>query len=199
MRHQKALPQEPLSIRIRPLYREEFNDALKLIHLSIREINAKDYSPNQLNRIVRSYRLSMLARGTVIVAEHRNSLVGVAKSGFNFLGTQSIEAVFTHPDFLGRGIGRALVLELERRANLQRVKTLSVLSSITAVEFYQKLSYERLGKGYVLENVPCVVMQKQLRPKTILDHLIGILLLFLLLAIFAIVIYACVYFLIYGG
>lgn len=199
MGYQRSLPRTPLSIRIRPLYREEFGDALKLIHHAVREINAKDYVPKQLDSIIRAYDRSVLASGTVIVAEYRDRLVGVAKSGFNFFGTQSIEAVFTHPDFLGRGVGRALVLELERRANLQRVKKLSVLASLTAADFYEKLAYERLGEVHILNGVRCVVMQKQLRPVTFVDHFSGILLLFLLLAIVFIVIYLCGSFLIYGG
>ena len=181
---------EHVSIRVRPIYREEIDDALCLIHQSIREINAKDYTPTQIAKIVHLYHRAVLANGTVIVAEHRSKIVGVAKARLGFFIGQSIEAVFTHPQFINKGIGRALVTELERKANLRNLPKLSVMASITAVDFYEALNYERIGEMPISGGIQCVLMEKQLRPATIVDHVLGVIMLTLCIGIVFSALYA---------
>ncbi|MGD1895834.1 MAG: GNAT family N-acetyltransferase [Phormidesmis sp.] len=184
------------------MYREELHGVLQLIHQTIRAINCRDYTSRQIEKIIRIHRRSILENGTVLVAEHRSQIVGVAKAGFSFWGTQSIEVVFTHHQFVHQGIGRALVAELERKANLRNIKKLSVFSSLSAVGFYQALDFEPLGKTSTSGNLPCVYMEKQLRASTILEKILEIgQLLFGLFLVFAVLyglIYIGCFFLIYA-
>ncbi len=202
MVYPQTKPKAGFAIRVRPLYMEELDTALSLIHHSIRVLNAKDYSSQQIETIVRTYNRSFLIGNGVLVAEHRSQLVGVAKAGFSFWGTQSINAVFTHPAFVHKGVGRALVAELERRALLRSVKKLSVTASLTAVSFYEALHYKRVCKIDSVGNIPCILMEKQLIPLTFVDHLSRIVFLCLGIIVIFVVLYGLVYwggyFLIYG-
>ncbi|MEL7330690.1 MAG: GNAT family N-acetyltransferase [Cyanobacteria bacterium J06560_2] len=189
-------------MRVRPIYREEMNDALRLIHCSIRALNSKDYTPVQIERIVRSYGMASLVGGVVLVAEQRSKMVGVAKVSFGLLSAQLIEAVFTHPEHVYEGVGRALVFELEKRANRHNLQKLSVIASLTAVGFYQSLNYEQIRAVTINGSIQCVLMEKQLRPATAIDHYRGALAVGLVFVFFFVVLYAivsvCLYLLLSG-
>ncbi len=161
--------------KIRLMRREEIYDVLNLIHFSIRELNSKDYSPQQIETILRMYDRPVLKRGVVIVAEKDSQVIGAAKaSPFGFAGFKSIQAVFTHPHFIRMGVGKALVHEIERQANLGNIKQLSVTSSLTAVDFYISLGYKKLGKINSSSGIPCFYLDKQLKPLTLVDKALAI-------------------------
>jgi len=50
--------------------------------------------------------------------------------------------MFVHPDFVRQGIGRRLLTEIESVAIEKGYKTLNVMSSLSAVKFYQANGYE---------------------------------------------------------
>ena len=190
---QKSNSQEPVSVSIRPILPEEISEAMALVHQSIREINAQDYSPRQIEAIVRSYHRSTFRNKNVLVAEHQSRIVGVAKTSFILLGSQSIEADLVHPRLTGMGIGRELVTALEGRAKHRNVQKLSVFSSLTAANFYQKLDYQQLGKGKILEDIDCIVMEKQFRHSTAFEQFLGVVFLLCLCAFIFFALYALVY------
>ncbi|MET0216212.1 MAG: GNAT family N-acetyltransferase, partial [Vicinamibacterales bacterium] len=71
------------------------------------------------------------------------------------------------PDAARRGVGSALVAEIERTARHHRLTHLELLSSLTAEPFYRALGYEVedrvehvLGSG---GRMPAVKMRKTLR------------------------------------
>jgi putative acetyltransferase len=162
--------------KIRLMRREEIYDVLNLIHFSIRELNSKDYSPQQIETILRMYDKPFLKRGVVIVAEKDSQIIGAAKATpFRFAGFKSIQAVFTHPHFIRMGVGKALVHEIERQANIGNIKQLSVTSSLTAVDFYMSLGYKKLGPINASGGIPSYFLEKQLKPFTFGDKAITIL------------------------
>lgn len=199
-------PVDPLakrfSIRVRSLRAEERKTAVGVIHQSIRAINVKDYSPQQIEKIVDMYGLWSFSGKAVVVAEHRSQMVGIAIAQFSLFSAPWIQAVFTHPEFVRKGVGRVLVTELERRAVLRNSKTLLVMSSLTAVGFYEALHYQRLTDTTTVGNIPCVFMEKPLQPVTLIDRLVGIGLLFLGLMTIFLVLYGliafCIRFFMYG-
>jgi len=189
-------------IRVRSLRAEERERAVSVIHQSIRAINAKDYSPQQIKTIMGMYGQWSFGGRAVVVAEHRSQIVGIAIARFSLFSAPWIQAVFTHPEFVYKGVGRALVNELERRATLRNSKKLLVMSSLTAVGFYEALYYQRLADTVTVGNIACVFMEKRLRPVTFTDHIVRVSLLVLGLAAIFLVLYGliiwCFRFLFYG-
>lgn len=59
-----------------------------------------------------------------------------------------IRAVFIDPRCQGRGIGRALMAEVEREATERGVEVLAVPSTVTAEPFYAKLGFSPVRDSY---------------------------------------------------
>lgn len=183
-----------LPLRIRPMYLEESGTVLNLICLSIRADRTTAYSPHQIKKLLRVYCRLVDSPGIVIVAESESRIVGVAKASFRLFRIQLIEAVFTHPDFVGRGVGTALVAELERMAKLRNVSKVIVYAAVAATGFYQKLSYQHVGSVRILRGVDCIVMEKRLKAHTLFDSLSGLLLVLLISMVVFAILYGLVYF-----
>jgi GNAT superfamily N-acetyltransferase len=107
---------------------------------SLRTTNAKDYAPDIIERIAQNFSpprvLALLGKRDVVVALLGAQVVGTAGLDGDFIRT-----VFVAPDVPGRGVGRRLMHELERRARSKGLAKLSVPSSITAEAFYAKLGF----------------------------------------------------------
>lgn len=176
MSYDETLSSNQLPIKIRPIGKEELEEALGLIHQSIRVLNARDYKPTQIESVIQTYKISTLREKGVIVAEYHDKIVGVAK-----LSGRTVQAVFTHPQFVRKGVGKALVKELERRARSRNAQDLSLMASITAVEFYEALGYKNSGK--LKGNIPCICMEKKFRPADITERVVGIGILIFLTAV----------------
>lgn len=158
------------SIKVRVMHREETVAVIELIHQSIRKINAKDYSSQEIDAIIEMgmYSPQTITQGTYIVAEYQSQLVGVI--GFESCGTIGwINALFTHPDFVRQGIGRALVQEVEHRALNQGVVWLHVSSSRTALKFYRALGYTE--EDSILKDAFSIPLDKQLRNPSLPEQL----------------------------
>ena len=56
----------------------------------------------------------------------------------------TIYTVFVHPDWHGRGIGKALMAHIEKVARRQGHATVKLFASITARKFYAKLNYREV-------------------------------------------------------
>ena len=98
-----------------------------------------------------------------LVAELDGELVGI---GALVLAESELRACYVVPDAARRGVGSALVAEIERTARHRGLTHLELLSSLTAEPFYQALGYEVedrvehvLGSG---GRMPAVKMRKTL-------------------------------------
>ena len=143
-------------------------DAICDVHVrSIRELCAKDYTPQQIESWTRykspeNYRRGMTERGEVLfVAEVAGKTVG-----FSSLENDEITSVYIAPEGVGKGAGRALVDAAESLARDQGVGTVKLRSTLTSIEFYLHMGYTRdedtifkLRDGVGLE---CVWMHKDL-------------------------------------
>lgn len=114
---------------------------------ALRTTNAKDYTPDDIERIARNFSpilvRALLGKRDVVVA-----LLGARVVGTASLDGDVVRTVFVAPDVQSRGVGRKLMLELERRARTKGVEKLSVPSSITAEPFYATLGYAPLRDAY---------------------------------------------------
>ena len=143
-------------------------DAICDVHIrSIRELCAKDYTPQQIDSWTRykspeNYRRGMSERGEVLfVAEIAGKIVG-----FSSLEKDEITSVYIAPEGVGKGAGRALVEAAQSHARDQGVATIRLRSTITSIGFYLHMGYTRdqdtvfnLRDGVGIE---CVWMHKHL-------------------------------------
>ncbi|MGB0563199.1 MAG: GNAT family N-acetyltransferase [Spirulinaceae cyanobacterium] len=162
-----------MTFQLRSMRSQELDIVLNLIHRSIRELSAEDYTSQQLEIITVPYDRFFLMQGRVMVAEQNNQIIGVAKASANGWKTQVIEALFTHPDFVRQGVATSLVQEVERRARKKRVKRIVVTASLTAIELYQSLGYKQIKEVTILQCIPCLLFEKQFEPFTIIDRIFG--------------------------
>lgn len=86
----------------------------------------------------------------------------VAGFGHLVLDEGAVHAVYVHPDHAGRGVGSALLAELEGYARGREVPALALQSSLNAVGFYERAGYERVAEGESPGGIPVVEMRKGL-------------------------------------
>ncbi|WP_144057428.1 GNAT family N-acetyltransferase [Novipirellula maiorica] len=99
------------------------------------------------------------------VATANESVVG---TGMLDCSTGQVDAIFTRPDRMGFGIGRAMLAHLERLAAESGLAQLTLDSTLNAAAFYRKcgfvgdqLSVYKSPRGISLA---CIVMSKQIVP-----------------------------------
>ena len=87
-----------------------------------------------------------------------------AVAGFGHLvpAVGEVHAVYVHPDHARRGVGSALLAELEGYARGRGLDRLSLQSSLNAVGFYERAGYERVGEGESPGGLVVVGMEKVL-------------------------------------
>ena len=86
----------------------------------------------------------------------------VAGFGHLVLDVKEVHAVYVHPDHARRGVGSALLTELEGYARGRGCRKLSLQSSLNAVEFYERAGYEKTGEGVSPGGLAVVEMEKEL-------------------------------------
>lgn len=120
---------------------EEHAEAIgKVVREAIRRVNAKDYPPQEIDRLVSNFStldiLAFLKERLTLVAVHDDTVVGTGA-----LQGSEIKSVFVSPDLHRKGIGSLLLRELERAASKRGLKELIVSSSLAGVKFYSALGY----------------------------------------------------------
>jgi putative acetyltransferase len=102
-----------------------------------------------------------------LIAEMDGQVVGI---GALALESSELRACYVAPAAGRRGVGSALVHEIERAARERGLSRLQLDSSITAEAFYRKLGYEVHERTeHVLHNgqrMACVSMRKSLMRKS---------------------------------
>lgn len=119
----------------------------KLHNGTIREINGKDYSQEEIESwspIRTSYERmrTSLEKNTSYVAVIDNQI-----AGFGDLNSEGhVKRLYTHKDFQGKGVGSAILSKLEEEAKKLGFKKITLESTITAKTFYESKGYICLGK-----------------------------------------------------
>ncbi|BAZ28792.1 hypothetical protein NIES4074_12260 [Cylindrospermum sp. NIES-4074] len=152
-----------MDIQIRLAKSEELKEILELQAKSLRTASA-EYNPIQIESLVRSQASARVKYDEIwFVADYEDKVVGFASL---LLGEPTISGVFVHPDFMRQGIGTRLLEAIEKTAVDKKYEILYVVSSLTAVNFYQTRGYQFIRKsGFSSEAnvwIPCVSLEKRL-------------------------------------
>ena len=152
---------------IRRLLDDEYEDVVKLITQTVHCVCAKDYTKEELNAWapenfdVFKFR-SNLSGCLNLAAFEKGKMVGslsMERDGY-------INRLYTHKDFLRRGIATALFKKAQLWAEEKGICELSLDSSKTAEAFYLKMGFVKSGisvmshKGVVFRNT---VMKKVIK------------------------------------
>lgn len=131
---------------IRRLLDDEYYDVVQLITQTVHSVCINDYTKEELdawapeNFDINKFRRN-LSHCYNLVAFEKGKLVGfisVERSGY-------INRLYTHKDFLRRGIATALYNKAEEWAKENGICEMSLDSSKTAEEFYLKLGFVKSG------------------------------------------------------
>ncbi|MEG2543787.1 MAG: GNAT family N-acetyltransferase [Longicatena sp.] len=124
-----------------------------LFYESVHTINAKDYTKSQLDAWttrkidIAAWNKSFLGHNT-LVAEENNNIVGFGDMDSNGY----LDRLFVHKDYQDKGIATAIIVELERHAEIHGIAIFSTHASISAKPFFEKLGYYVVSKNKVVRN-----------------------------------------------
>jgi GNAT superfamily N-acetyltransferase len=177
----------PSSLEMRPIRFEEVSPALALIRRAVERGCREHYDPTQRAAVFASYAHNLFVEALgpydTIAAfdlerahEHEHDRDGErerpALLGFAQLDPTDarLRALFVDGDFQQRGVGTALLAEIERRALQRGLTRLHGAMSLNAVPFYLRAGFRpRPGpERLVAAGVPVAVlrMEKDLHPVT---------------------------------
>jgi putative acetyltransferase len=159
------------SITVRVARIEDAREILEAHYSAVHETAASDYPlevRNAWSRPVTPERVDQylkhgLPNETTVVAEVDGRIAGF---GAIVEGNSELRAVYVAAGFGRRGVGSAVLRELERIAKDQGCRDLRMDSSLTAAPFYTHHGYEKTGRGeHTLSSghqMACVRMRKAL-------------------------------------
>jgi len=152
-----------MDIQIRLARPEDLDRVIELQTQALEILSSAHYNAQQIQALVTGQAAWRGRDETLFLAESAGELVG-----FSGLSTQrpQITAVYTHPQFARQGVGSQLLQALEAAAIEKRYLSVWVISSLTAVAFYQDRGYKLLREnGFRAEGgewIACFVLEKQL-------------------------------------
>jgi putative acetyltransferase len=161
-----------MTVTVREMRHEDGRSFIEVRNAAVRGIAVKDYPPEVIeNWAGPPVTEAMLERfflnpdkGIRLVAEIDGAIVGI---GELIIATNELRACYVLPSAIRKGIGSAIIREIERIALENGVTFLQMDSSVTAEPFYKALGYEVLEYGqHILRSghpIACVKMRKLLR------------------------------------
>ena len=162
-----------MSDSIRPMRAREARRFLEIQRASVRDIAAKDYPASVIEKwaplpitdeIVERF-LRNRDREIRLMAEIDGHAVAI---GALVVASSELRACYVAPGAARRGVGSAVVAEIERLACEHGLAHLELESSLTAEPFYTALGYRVLARGELMiaPGVPmaAIRMRKQLKP-----------------------------------
>jgi putative acetyltransferase len=155
-----------MNLRIRPGIANDVPTLIVLQALSLQVLCAKDYNPAQMTALLDEQAKARQALDEIIwVAELGEQVVGFA----SLLKAQSrLVALYVHPEWVRQGLGRLLLATTETAAIQRQIRQMWVMSSLSAVPFYQSQGYQlHQATGFQTRTgvwIPGQLMEKQILP-----------------------------------
>lgn len=135
---------------------------VELQRMTLIESNSKDYSAEDIETLIRACNEGFIFRrkNVNVIAKVRetNEVIGIASASYSGI----ILAVFVHPHYQRRGIGKSLVVKLEEVLSGRNVEYIWLTSSTTAQAFFETIGYKNLLKARSSRNLAVWVMRKKL-------------------------------------
>ncbi len=133
-------------IDIRIAVNEDIESIASLFNTTIRIVNAKDYSPEEIEVWASCSKrtegwVNKIRQQTFYVAEINGVLVGfssIEKDGY-------LDFMYVHNEYQKQGIAKELLLAIERKANKQNNHEIYAYVSKTAKSFFEKHGYMHNG------------------------------------------------------
>ena len=162
-----ALARRPLRPVLRTLRFEDVPEVLRLVARAVALGCRAFYDDEQMAAVRAAYAgtLFVEALGSFesVVAELDGRLAGFAQLD---PGSARLRALFVDGEHQGRGLGRALLAEIEARAARRGCSRVHGAMSLNAVPFYARAGFRALGGQERLSStgvvVPIVRMEKRL-------------------------------------
>jgi putative acetyltransferase len=158
-------------ISVRAARTQDARAILEAHYSAVHETAARDYPPETLRawsspvttQRIETYLNQSLPLETTVVAEVAGAIAGF---GSIVESRQELRAVYVAAKFGGRGVGTAILLELERIARTKGCRELRMASSLTAASFYRNRGFTEINRGiHSLRSggtMACVWMRKSL-------------------------------------
>jgi GNAT superfamily N-acetyltransferase len=148
------------TITVRLATIDDANAISSLILCALQEVNIKDYGPALIAEQSKNWTVGGVA------AKMHNRITYIASDGDDIVGTaafdgQQARTVFVRPDRHKLGVGSLLMQTVEALAIERGLDRLSLLSSIMAQGFYQRLGYSPVGDVFHGAE-RTILMEKQL-------------------------------------
>ena len=156
-------------IEIAPFAHGQEDAVSEIVRRNLLEVNSSDYSPEIINHYVERFSpetiVELAASRTMLVATRDGQVVGTAS--FADFRTAAgpyyhLATVFVLPELHKRDIGSRLVEAVEHRARELGAATITVRSSITAKQFYEKLGYGYKDGVEAADDHGSIIMVKHL-------------------------------------
>ena len=132
---------------IRKLREQDAKAVSDLIITTIRISNVGDYPAELMEELVKTqtpeHVLQRASWTHFYVAEEAGTIIGCGAIGPDWgkEDESSLFSIFVHPDYQGKGIGRAIVETLEKDEFALRARRIEIPASITGLPFYQRMGY----------------------------------------------------------
>ena len=158
-----------MSVTVREMRPEDARRFLEIHHAAIRGIASKDYPASVVEAWARPINDQVIDRFVAnsdrevrLVAEMDGEPVGI---GVIVVSNAELRACYVAPTAARRGVGSALVAEIERIAHEHGLDHLQLESSITAEPFYSALGYhvESRGEHFLSPGVPMAAVRMRKR------------------------------------
>jgi len=154
--------------------RAKLGDAEQIcqVHIaSVRELCKSDYTPEQIEAWVGTLKPERHRQAI----ENQNKIIFVAEidgtiAGFSELFESEVNAVYVHPSYVRKGVGKLLLNVIEKEAIAHHINPLQLSSSTNAKPFYQACGYQVIEYSFhILRSglkIPCVRMKKLIQDST---------------------------------
>jgi len=154
-------------MEIRKFQNEDSVRVVAMISATIKTSNSGDYHPEYIEHLAGNFtpeRLIQRAKWTdFYVVCKKGIIIGCGAIGSH--GGQQEEShiynVYVSPREQRQGIGRSIIQTLEQSQFFLRAKRVEVISSVTAVGFYQKLGYQLKAEIKATEQDKLYILEKQ--------------------------------------
>jgi len=150
-------------MRIRKAKKEDIPSISKLILNTVNKINAKDYKKRQLEIEKEQHTIEKLEEEIKInpffILIDKEKIIGVIQFD---LKENRLDRLFLNPKYLGKGLGKKLILYGENYAKKKGIKKVLLYPTDYALEFYKKAGYKILRECVGYGGYPVYEMEKNL-------------------------------------